>query len=154
MAQANILQKVIFGFVLLAALGFALPKLAMPNANAASAQTHPAISINPASARDANTFESDKALYAACRKSGQDSAVCLCLTHVMKYEMSLKSYHAATRLYGQPPSRNALHGKLQAEGYKKSEIERAENMERSLLASEDFGLRCAGAKAYYKKAVK
>ena len=150
MGRIYSLQKLLFSVAVITAFGVALPKFAMPYANAASAQTLPAISINPASARDAKTFESDKALVAACQKTGQDKAVCVCLTHVMKYEMNLKTYRAATRLYGQPIDRIALHRKLQAEGYEASEIETAENMERSLITAANFAPRCADAKAYYR----
>jgi hypothetical protein len=149
MGRTYILHKRLFNFAFIAALGLAAPKVAMPYANAASAQTVPAIALNPASARDANTFESDKTLVAACQKSGQNKTVCICLTHVMKYEMSLTTYRAATHLYGQPADRSALHRKLQAEGYKASEIKTAENMERSLITAADFAPRCANAKAYY-----
>ena len=154
MGRIYIFRKLILGCALLIAFSMVFPKLTMPQANAASAQTIPAISINTSGARDANTFESDKALDAACRKSGQDNAVCLCLTHVMKYEMSLKTYRAATRLYGQAGDRSALHRKLYSEGYQKPDIETAENMERNLVASDDFGLRCAEAKSYYRNAAK
>lgn len=154
MGRAYIFQKLIFGITLLAAFSFVFPKLVLPQANAASAQTIPAISINTSGARDANTFESDKALDAACRKSGQDKAVCLCLTHVMKYEMSLNTYRAATRLYGQTGDRSALHRKLYSKGFKKADIEMAENMERSLITADDFGPRCAEAKSYYRNSAK
>jgi len=86
MERAYIFQKLLFGVALLGLLGLVFPKLALPHANAAAAQTLPAISMNTSGARDARTFESDKALDAACRKSGQDQAICLCVTHVMKYE--------------------------------------------------------------------
>lgn len=150
MERTYIFQKLLFGVALLGLLGLVFPQLALPHANAAAAQTLPAISMNTSGARDARTFENDKALDAACRKSGQDQAICLCVTHVMKYEMSLKTYRAATRLYGRPADRTALHRKLETEGYKASEITVAEDMERSLTTSQDFAPRCAEAKAYYR----
>jgi len=148
------LQKLTFGLTVLAALSFAFPRFAMPQANAASAQTIPAINAAPPGARDADTFQSDKALDAACRKSGQNTAVCLCLIHVMKYEMSLTSYRAAPRLFGQSGDRAELHRKLYSEGYRKSDVETAEHMERSLITAVDFAPRCAESKAYYRKPAK
>lgn len=154
MGCANIFQKHFFGCALLAAFGFTFLKLTMPHASAAYAQTIPAITIKTPRARDANTFETDRALDATCRKSGQNNAVCLCLTHVMKYEMNLKPYRATPQLFGQPEDRSALHRKLYRKGYTKTDVEIAENMERSLITSEDFGLRCAEAKSYYRNTAK
>jgi len=84
------------------------PNPSLQMTTTASAQTHSALYLPEGGARDANTFEIDKALDAACRKSGQSQSVCLCVTHVMKFEMSLKSYQAATRLYGHRRSRYRL----------------------------------------------
>lgn len=130
------------------ALAGARPAFAAPNMQ--TAQTHPAITIDSLMARDANSFQDDKALNAACRKMGQDNAVCLCVTHVMKYELSLKQYRAATRLYGTTTQRNAIRRSLQSEGISPSEIKIAEEMEQSLIADPNFSYRCADAKAYYK----
>ena len=116
------------------------------------AQIYPVISLNTPLARDAETFEADKTLNSACRKTGQGNAICLCVTHIMKYELTLSEYRAATRLYGQPTDRSALHSTLKDEGFKATEIELAQQMERSLIEDEDFALRCNEAKAYYKNA--
>lgn len=134
----------------LAAMGLsgARPAFAAPNMQAA--QTHSASTIDNLMARDANTFQDDKALNAACRKMGRDNAVCLCVTHVMKYELSLKQYRAATRLYGTTIQRNAIRKSLQSEGFSMSEIKVAEEMETSLTADPNFSYRCTDAKAYYK----
>lgn len=130
------------------ALASARPAFAAPNMQ--TAQTHPAITIDSLMARDANSFQDDKALNAACRKTGQDNAVCLCVTHVMKYELSLKQYRAATRLYGTTAQRNTIRKSLQSEGISSSEIKIAEEMEQSLISDPNFSYRCADAKAYYK----
>lgn len=130
------------------------PNPSLQMTTTASAQTHSALYLPEGGARDANTFEIDKALDAACRKSGQSQSVCLCVTHVMKFEMSLKSYQAATRLYGQPADRTALHRALNRDGFKQTDIQSAEKMERSLIHDADFALRCADAKAYYRPALK
>ena len=117
-----------------------------------AAQTYPVISLDTPLARDAETFQGDKTLEAACRKTGQETSVCLCVTHIMKYELTLSEYRAATRLYGRTGDRAELHGTLKSEGFKPSEISMAEQMERSLIEDKDFALRCTEAKAYYKNA--
>ena len=137
------------GFAFLAAFGFIFPKTTVPSAHAASAQTIPAISVTN-SARDAGTFQLDKALDAACRKSGQTGPVCICVTHVMKYELSLEEYKVASRIYGQRKNRSTLRTQLYTEGYQKTAIDTAAEMEDRLIQSSDFAARCANAKAYYK----
>ena len=114
------------------------------------AQFYPSIPLNAQLARDADTFESDKALNEQCRTMGKRSAVCLCVTHVMKYELTLSEYYVATRLYGQAKNRNTLYQSLKSEGYKPAEINMAEEMERSLTEENDFDARCKDAKAYYR----
>lgn len=120
-------------------------------AEARTPQIYPAISSNTLLARDADTFEADRTIEAACRKSGQNKHVCLCVTHIMKYELTLAEHRAATRLYGQPANRTALHNLLQKEGVSPAQINLAEDMERSLTQDNDFALRCSEAKAYYKE---
>lgn len=119
-------------------------------AHIAAAQTYPVISLDTPLARDAQTFESDKRLEAACRKTGQDKSVCLCVTHILKYELTLSEYRAATRIYGQSGDRTALRRDLKEEGFATSDIDMAEQMEQSLINDGDFALRCSEAKAYYK----
>ncbi len=117
-----------------------------------AAQFYPAISVNTPLARDEETFENDKTLDAECRKSGRKSAVCLCVTHILKYEMTLSEYQVVTRIYGQPKDRTRLYETLKNEGFNAAEIGIAEDMERSLTENKDFALRCSEAKAYYKTA--
>ena len=150
MKRSYIFKSLVFAGVFIAAVNFGFPEVKSPDANAASAQTLNAITVVEPGARDTDTFEDDKALEEACRKSGQNKAVCLCVTHVMKYEMSLKSYKAATMLYGQSGNRSDLHDALTRKGYEKIDIDFAEDMERKLTRASDFSLRCANAKAYYK----
>jgi len=116
-----------------------------------AAQTYPVISLDTPLARDAQTFDDDKALDAACRQTGEDKAVCLCVTHIMKYELTLSEYQAATRLYGRSNGRSKIRGMLEAEGFKRTEISMAEEMEQSLVGDKDFALRCTEAKAYYQE---
>jgi len=121
-------------------------------AEARAPRVYPAISLDTVLARDADTFEADRTIEAACRKSGQNKHVCLCVTHIMKYELTLAEHRAATRLYGQPANRTALHDVLKNEGVSPAQINLVEDMERSLTKDKDFALRCSEAKAYYKEA--
>ena len=119
-------------------------------ARSPAAQTVPAISLDTPLARDAETFEMDKTLDAACRKTGQDKSICLCITHIMKYELTLLEYRAATRLYGDSGDRVRLRDTLKAEGFVARDIEIAEQMARTLTEDADFAQRCRQAKSYYK----
>ena len=136
----------------LVSAGSALPDQAQ--ARIPAPQTYPAISLEKPLARDAETFARDRALEASCRKSGQEKDVCLCVTHIMKYELTLSEYKAATRLYGRPDKRTAIYSALKEDGFHPAEINMAEEMERSLTANQDFATRCAEAKAYYRESVR
>lgn len=131
------------------------PVASTAQAFTAVAQTTPAISRSAPLARDASTFEIDKALNAACRKSGQpNSAItreaCLCVTHVLKYELTLPNYRVAARIYGASGDRTQLYATLRKEGASTAQIALAEGLERDLIMASDFRERCATAKAYYK----
>lgn len=142
--------------ICLAVLGLSIISALSPDAEARTPapQMTPVISLDTPLARDMDTFENDKSLDAACRKTGQDKAVCLCVTHIMKYELTLAEYRAATRLYGQDGDRADVRQTLLSEGFAKSDINMAEQMEQSLTEDKDFALRCGEAKAYYKNAAK
>jgi len=75
-------------------------------------------------ARDANTFKTDKGLDAACREAGQKKETCLCVVHILKYDLPLKDYETAAR-----------------------QFEQAEDI--TLIKRKDFATRCTEAKAYY-----
>lgn len=147
--------KASIGFAAVSALFIVSASTALlAQAEARAPQTSTAISLDTLLARDADTFQADRTLEAACRKSGQNKHVCLCVTHIMKYELTLAEYRAATRLYGQPVNRTALHDILKNEGFRPAQINLAEDMERSLTQDNDFAVRCSEAKAYYKEASK
>lgn len=128
-----------------------IPQLTTALTRTSDTQTYPIISLDTKLARDADTFSDDKALNTACRKLGETSEVCLCVSHVMKYELTLTEYRAAARLYGQPQKREKLRAALRNDGFGLSDIGTAEQMERTLTSGPDFALRCAEAKAYYKQ---
>ena len=87
MRKAN-LAATSFAALFVLSLSTVLPA----QARTPAAQTLPIISLDTPLARDAETFEMDKTLDAACRKTGQDKSVCLCITHIMKYELTLSEY--------------------------------------------------------------
>jgi hypothetical protein len=131
------------------------PVVSTAQAFTAVAQTTPAITRSAPLARDASTFEIDKALNAACRKSGQpNSAItretCLCVTHILKYELTLPDYRVAARIYGASGDRTQLYTTLRREGASSAQLAFAEGLERDLILSSNFRERCATAKAYYK----
>jgi len=152
MGQFFNLKTTVAAAVLLALLlvtaGTAVPDRA--EARVPAAQTYPAISTETPPARDADTFAGDRTLEASCRKTGQEKAFCLCVTHIMKYELTLPEYRAVTRLYGRAVDRRDIHRTLKNEGFTPAEIKVAEAMEQSLVQSDDVSARCAEAKAYYK----
>jgi len=78
-------------------------------------------------ARDANTFQTDKGLDAACREAGQEEETCLCIVHILKYDLPLKDYRATLDMFEQTE-------------------------EITLIARDDFEPRCAQAMAYYNGA--
>ena len=134
--------------ILLLAAGASLP--AQAKARMPAAPSQPAVSLNSLDARDAGTFQTDKTLEASCRKTGQNKSVCLCVTYILKYEMTLSEYEVVSRLYGQPQNRQTLHQTLKNEGFKPSEIGKAEDIENALTQAVDFDARCLAAKSYYK----
>ena len=153
--QTNPNTNIVFaGFAALFLLGAssALPDQAQ--ARVPTQQTYPVTSSQTSFARDAETFDGDRRLDAACRKSGQGKAVCLCVTHIMKYELTLSEYRAAIRLYGQSENRRAIYKILKQEGVQPADIKTAEEMERVLPREYNFAERCAEAKTYYKTSVK
>ena len=123
---------------------------AQAKARTPAGQTQPAVRLISLEARDAETFQSDKTLEASCRKSGQNKSICLCVTYILKYEMTLSEYEVVTRLYGQTQNRQTLHQSLKNEGFKPSEIGKAEAIEKALTQAVDFDARCLAAKSYYK----
>lgn len=153
----NIRFKTFIATLGLLALGVLAPSMMDAQAFTAVAQTTPATSVQNASgvimARDASTFESDKALNAACRKTDSNAATretCLCVTHILKYELTLREYRAAVRIYGVAGDRSRIHATSQDEGISSADIAAAERAERALIGASDFAARCAKAKAYYK----
>ena len=139
------------GFAVLVAVGAHLARLDQAQARVPTPQSSSLTSSETPLARDAETFEADRKLEAACRKSGQANATCLCVTHILKYELTLSEYRAVTRLYGQSLQRAGLRRTLREEGFSAADINRAETIERDLIQENDFAQRCSEAKAYYKR---
>jgi len=142
---------IVAGFAALSTLGGQTPDIAHAEAQTPAAQIYPIISLETKLARDESTFDLDKALDLACRNTGDGPDTCLCVTHVLKFELTLPEYQAATKLYGIKGDRSEIHQSLKDEGLSPSDISTAEKMERTLTQDSDFSARCAEAKAYYKK---
>lgn len=140
--------------LILGGLAMCLTATNIPQA-ATAAQTTPAVTYNAPLARDAATFESDKTLNLACRESRNSNSpttreTCLCVTHILKYELTLPQYRAAVQLYGVEGRRNDIYKSLKQRGVSTSDMQAAEQIERTLLGAPDFAPRCAVAKAYYR----
>ena len=123
--------------------------------NSFAAQTIPAITKPAPMARDAATFELDKEVNHACRKSKvsankTEREACLCVTFILKYELTLPQYKAAARLYGTHGNNDQIYQDLRKAGVTQSDIGTAERLNQSLALAPDFEKRCTIAKAYYK----
>lgn len=118
-----------------------------------SAQASTPITEN-LSARDAATSRADIALTNSCIEAGQTKDYCLCVTKVLKYQMSLREYMAAVKLYpngfnSDPTARSALKISLRQSGYNDQEITNIENFQSQLLERTNLKQQCEMASAYY-----
>ncbi len=112
-------------------------------------QTYPMISLQTELARDADTYADDKALVETCTSKGQTQATCLCITHVLKYELTLNEYKAAVRLYDQDAK--SVSAALRDKNVSPQDIQTAKDVMANLTGDGDFPERCAEAKAYYRR---
>ncbi len=118
-----------------------------------------ATSVNePLSARDAATSRYDINLTNSCIESGKSKQHCLCVTKIFKYEMSLRDYKAATKLYQsmvstEPTARSVTKIALQQLGYVDSEITTVDNLQRNLSKNAQFESLCAMADTYFNPTV-
>ncbi len=111
-------------------------------------QTYPMMSLQTELARDADTYAEDKALVETCTSKGQSQATCLCVTHVLKYELTLNEYKAAVRLYDKDTK--SLSAALRDENISPQDIQTAKDVMADLTKDSDFSERCSEAKAYYR----
>jgi len=123
---------------------------AYPEQTYAQNANMPIISLQAELARDADTFADDKTLVAACMDKGQAKQTCLCVTHVLKYEMTLNEYRAAVHLYKKEDKPNLEMASLRALNLTPQDINTARQMMRGLTESQDFSERCSEARAYYR----
>lgn len=103
-------------------------------------------------ARDTSTFREDVALTNACVESGQNKADCLCVTYVLKYELSLPDYRAASQMLFTPANADAAAQRaanLSARNIP-ARITRYRNLNRELISQSDFAPRCTEADHYFK----
>lgn len=144
--------NLVFRSLAVAALGIGLfSHDAMAGAKPQSAaQSYPLITLQTPLARDADTFSDDKALVKSCAAKGQPQSTCICVTHVLKYELTLNEYSAAVRLYDQSADAKTVTAALYKDGLSPSDIATAREVMRDLTTASDFQDRCAEAKAYYR----
>lgn len=110
------------------------------------------------SARDAATSRYDISLTNSCIEAGKSKQHCLCLTKIFKYEMSLREYKAATKLYqsmvsSEPTARSVTKISLHQLGYVESEITTVDNLQRNLAKNSQFENLCATADSYFNPTV-
>jgi len=110
------------------------------------------------SARDAATSKYDISLTNSCIEAGKSKQHCLCVTKIFKYEMSLREYKAATKLYqsmvsSEPTARSVTKISLHQLGYVDSEIISVDNLQRNLSRDAQFQNLCDMANAYFNPTV-
>jgi len=110
------------------------------------------------SARDAATSKYDINLTNSCIEAGKSKQHCLCVTKIFKYEMSLREYKAATKLYqsmvsSEPTARSVTKISLHQLGYVDSEIISVDNLQRNLSRDAQFQNLCDMANAYFNPTV-
>ena len=110
----------------------------------------PIISLQAELARDADTFADDKTLVTACMDKGQAKQTCLCVTHVLKYEMTMDEYRAAIHLYKRGDKEVMEMASLREIDLTPQDISTAREMLRGLTEAQDFSERCSEARAYYR----
>ncbi len=107
-------------------------------------------------ARDAATSRNDIDLTNSCIEAGESKEHCLCVTKVFKYEMSLREYKAAIKLYqsvlsDEPTMRSSVKMALKQFGYSDNDIKSVDNLQRNLSGKTTLQNRCAIADAYFSQ---
>ncbi len=104
-----------------------------------------------AEARDQPTFQQDLSLTNSCIEGGRDKTECLCVTRVLKYELSLREYRLASQIFARPApqEQSALRLTLMQQGYEDEEIGRLSSYTGKLTSASNFQNRCAEANAYF-----
>ncbi|WP_409432182.1 hypothetical protein ACJ3XI_08155 [Litorimonas sp. RW-G-Af-16] len=103
-------------------------------------------------ARDLPTAREDLTLTNQCIDDGKDKTECLCVTTVLKYELSLREYRVASQIYTAKPNTNqsAIKMTLAQQGYTDEEISRLSRFTSNLTSESDFSARCSEAQTYFK----
>jgi len=107
-------------------------------------------------ARDAATSRNDIDLTNSCIEAGESKEHCLCVTKVFKYEMSLREYKAAIKLYqsalsDEPTMRSSVKMALKQFGYSDNDIKSVDNLQRNLSGKTTLQNRCAIADTYFSQ---
>ena len=102
-------------------------------------------------ARDADTFDMDKALVTACKAQGRALVDCICLTHILKYESSLDVYRASVSLYPGIEWPNTIKARNESWRILPRHLITAQKRLDEMNHATDLAVRCETAKAYYKR---
>ena len=130
------------------AAGFALAGVpALHTADAQSPRLVQTSVSDDGMARSADTVADDLRLINRCIDNGRSKAECLCVTQVMKYEMTLTDYRRAARAYTLQASVVTRGQNVQAEPAK-----RVEGDISAMVSAPNFEYRCAAARDYFARA--
>lgn len=132
---------------IIAAMAVALTTAAMPSV--AFAQTSQAVRASVSDnnmARSADTVSDDLRLINRCIDNGRSKSECLCVTQVMKYEMSLSDYRRAARAYDVKVSMVSRGNDPFA-----GPAARVESDITAMVSSPNFDYRCAAARDYFAR---
>lgn len=124
----------------------------IPSAEAQAAPSLKPVAKGDVLARDVSTFTEDLRLTNECVDSGVGKTECLCVTRVLKYELSLREYRAASLIYAAPiksGERRAKKIDLMSRGYSQTEITAVDSLTRNLTKQADFVSRCSEAAEWF-----
>lgn len=114
--------------------------------------------VNPAMpARNAATHDDDLRITNQCVEAGETKEACLCVTHILKYEMSIGEYAktAAQFAPSQPEGTGPAVIEASIETDPVSDLQRRQMVTafRTITTSSDFAQRCGVASRYFERAV-
>lgn len=143
--------KLIMTSAIAAAMLFGLGSQMFPTVEAQAAPTQ--ITNDLAPAKDLATFREDLALTNNCIETGRNKSECLCVTRVLKYELSLRDYRLASQLFAHSasaPDQPKFIQALSDQGYADADVTRISRVTTALTQAKDFQNRCSMADSYFK----
>jgi len=105
-------------------------------------------------ARDMPTFREDTGLANSCIEAGGTKTHCICVTTILKHEMSVREYKAAVKLFAagksaEPTAMTSTKMSLRSQTYTPREINRINAFQRKLIEADGFEDRCTQAAQYF-----